>query len=68
MDISMKRLDDTTIAQRAHSLWDRRGRPFGSPDTDWYEAIRELSFERAAAAAESMDLPFSDCRMEAEEV
>lgn len=30
------------IALHAYYHWQRRGRPFGSPEVDWYWAIREL--------------------------
>jgi hypothetical protein len=28
------------IARHAYELWERRGRPFGSPEIDWYAAER----------------------------
>ena len=31
------------IVQRAHQLWEERGRPSGSPDEDWFKAEKELS-------------------------
>ena len=30
------------VAVLAYKLWERRGRPFGSPEVDWYEAERQL--------------------------
>ena len=30
------------IAERAYFLWEERGRPLGSPETDWHRAEREL--------------------------
>jgi hypothetical protein len=30
------------IASHAYYHWERRGRPFGSPDVDWYWAIEHL--------------------------
>jgi len=30
------------IAELAYSLWQERGSPFGSPETDWFEAERQL--------------------------
>jgi hypothetical protein len=30
------------IAARAHELWERRGKPQGSPEIDWYAAEKEL--------------------------
>lgn len=32
---------DKKIAVRAYYLWERRGRPFGSPNTDWFKAVEE---------------------------
>jgi hypothetical protein len=31
------------IENLAHALWEARGRPSGSPETDWFEAERLLS-------------------------
>jgi Protein of unknown function (DUF2934) len=31
----------SNTAERAYSLWQRRGSPHGSPDADWYEAERQ---------------------------
>ena len=36
--------DDTAL--RAYKLWEARGRPDGSPDEDWFRAIRELQLGR----------------------
>jgi hypothetical protein len=33
------------IAARAYELWERRGRPEGSPDLDWAMAEKEISAE-----------------------
>ena len=30
------------VAVLAYELWERRGRPFGSPEVDWHEAERQL--------------------------
>jgi Protein of unknown function (DUF2934) len=35
-------LADEEIARKAYALWESRGRPFGSPDEDWYRAVHEL--------------------------
>lgn len=35
------------IAERAYEIWVRNGRPTGTADRDWQEAIRELSAELA---------------------
>ena len=34
--------DHETVKARAHELWEKRGRPIGSPDEDWLEAERQL--------------------------
>ena len=31
------------IAARAYELWERRGKPEGSPEMDWYAAEKELA-------------------------
>jgi hypothetical protein len=30
------------IARLARELWEARGRPEGSPDEDWFQAVKEL--------------------------
>ena len=30
------------IEKLAYQLWEERGRPFGSPDEDWFRAEREF--------------------------
>lgn len=37
------------IALRAYSLWEARGCPDGSPDEDWFRAVRELQVRRPGA-------------------
>ena len=37
------------IAQRAYEVWVRRGRPSGTADRDWNEAVGELRTELAVA-------------------
>ncbi|HKQ86156.1 MAG TPA: DUF2934 domain-containing protein, partial [Candidatus Acidoferrales bacterium] len=32
---------DKRIAERAYYHWERRGRPVGSPEVDWYHAVEE---------------------------
>ena len=36
-------LDPNAIAIRAYELWRQRGSPQGSPETDWFEAERQLN-------------------------
>ncbi|HKM66534.1 MAG TPA: DUF2934 domain-containing protein [Candidatus Acidoferrum sp.] len=33
------------IAKLAYELWERRGRPFGSPEIDWYPAESGLGVQ-----------------------
>jgi hypothetical protein len=35
-------LSHEEIAAKAYALWERRGRPDGSPQEDWYRAQQEL--------------------------
>ena len=35
-------VDEGAIAVRAYQLWQQRGCPEGSPDTDWFQAEEEL--------------------------
>ena len=36
-------LSEDELRQMAYSLWESRGRPFGSPEVDWYRAKEQLS-------------------------
>ena len=38
-------LDDQT-RKLAYEYWERRGRPFGSPEIDWYAAEKALAQSR----------------------
>ncbi|HEX3878515.1 MAG TPA: DUF2934 domain-containing protein [Bryobacteraceae bacterium] len=45
------------IVALAHQLWEERGRPEGSPDEDWHEAVRRLrtrAMTRSAGSGSSM--------------
>jgi hypothetical protein len=35
-------IDETEIARRAYQLWEQRGCPTGSSESDWYQAEAEL--------------------------
>lgn len=37
-----RRISDQEIAVHAYYHWEQRGRPFGSPEVDWYWAIDDL--------------------------
>jgi hypothetical protein len=34
------------IALRAYDLWERRGRPIGSPEVDWFRAVKDYKREQ----------------------
>jgi len=38
------------IALRAYYYWEKRGSPFGSPASDWYEAIKDIRSEMIRAS------------------
>lgn len=40
---------DSAVRLRAYHLWEQRGRPWGTPDADWFTAERELLTEQEAA-------------------
>jgi hypothetical protein len=42
-------VDEGTIAALAYELWQARGCPIGSPETDWLRAEEELKRTKAAA-------------------
>lgn len=42
-------LEQEEVEGLAYELWDRRGRPVGSPDDDWLRAEKILTPERAGA-------------------
>ena len=39
-------MNDKIIAELAYFLWEERGRPIGTPDTDWHMAVQEFNEER----------------------
>ena len=42
IDVSETQITRGDVAALAHRLWQDRGCPDGSPETDWYEAERQL--------------------------
>ena len=38
---------DKEIADRAYRYWEQRGRPIGSPEVDWYRAVKDVNREHA---------------------
>jgi hypothetical protein len=41
-----RQISETEVAVCAYYLWERRGRQFGSPEVDWFEAERRLNSRR----------------------
>jgi Protein of unknown function (DUF2934) len=39
------------IALRAYLCWEKRGRPVGTPEADWYRAEKELAQARLSKVA-----------------
>jgi hypothetical protein len=50
------------IAMLAYQLWERRGRPLGSPEIDWYAAESALGVRNSREQS-----PFLSVRLEPEE-
>ncbi|HEY6388500.1 MAG TPA: DUF2934 domain-containing protein [Candidatus Acidoferrum sp.] len=48
----------------AYRLWEKRGRPIGSPEVDWFAAKNQLS---AALAKNESIIPVFGLRMEVDE-
>ena len=42
------------IESRAYQLWQERGRPWGTPETDWFEAEYELTEIKTETAVLSL--------------
>jgi hypothetical protein len=40
-------MEQKKIAQRAYFYWEARGRPWGSPNEDWFRAEREVKKQRS---------------------
>ncbi|HZU25459.1 MAG TPA: DUF2934 domain-containing protein [Bryobacteraceae bacterium] len=39
-------VNETEIAVLAYALWEKRGRPIGSPEEDWFAAERALKLKK----------------------
>jgi hypothetical protein len=46
-----ERMEHKTIAELAYRHWEERGRPSGTPDTDWFWAVRDFQEERIGRMA-----------------
>jgi len=55
------------IEKLSYQLWEERGRPFGSPEEDWFRAERELLREVGPPSSSQfdspMEVPFLSLRM-----
>jgi hypothetical protein len=51
MDSREARFSHSDVASRAYERWQRRGRPEGSAEDDWFEAERELESQEMGAQA-----------------
>jgi hypothetical protein len=51
-------------AKLAYRFWERRGRPFGSPEVDWFAAEKALA---SAGRDPKLDLPLYGFSLEANE-
>ena len=49
--------DTQQIAALAFALWEARGCPEGSPETDWFEAEQQLLGQRRTGAREAISDP-----------
>jgi hypothetical protein len=45
-DTLMDHMELKAIAQLAYTFWEARGRPWGSPDEDWFRAEQEIKKSR----------------------
>lgn len=45
--------EDTSIAELAYSLWEARGRPQGTAESDWLEAERQLAEKKSSTRPET---------------
>jgi hypothetical protein len=45
--------DETEIRELAYSLWEKRGRPDGSPDEDWFAAEWLVNNEKMSGFSEA---------------
>ena len=47
------------ISELAYQLWEKRGRPFGSPEVDWHAAEKALACSSQGLEAEYSPYCFS---------
>ena len=46
-ELAIPSLEHKRIARLAYSYWEARGRPYGSPNEDWFRAEEELRRRKA---------------------
>ena len=46
-------LSHQEIQSRAYEIWEERGRPWGTPETDWFKAEAELTISQPKGALSS---------------
>jgi hypothetical protein len=54
------------VAKLAHQYWEERGRPFGSPEADWFRAEQAVYSSLVASAL--ITQPANDVRNMAEKI
>ena len=59
MNYHISKLHQEEIEKLAYWFWEKRGRPIGSPDVDWFQAEHEV----LQKADSPMRLPFSSILM-----
>lgn len=47
-EVAIGPLEHKRIARLAYSYWEARGRPYGSPEEDWFRAEEELRQRKSA--------------------
>jgi hypothetical protein len=51
MEVDYTEILRQLTAARAYQLWEKRGRPHGTPETDWQEAERLISLELSSLSS-----------------
>ena len=59
----MTDISEDDIRLRAYALWEADGRPEGSHDLHWLQALRELTEEANAAVGESSQTPVKTSKL-----
>lgn len=59
----MTDISEDDIRLRAYALWEADGRPDGSHDAHWLQALQELTEEANAAAGEMPQVPVKTSKL-----